>query len=149
LLATLDDIQKFLPDHKVEANSSNTAQWQIEATRIVKAKLTGTFTAVVLHGWDNPTDTPPIIRSIAGELVAAYLYRALYSEDITDIPAYAQTLYNEAIQMLNDIREGTLIVLDTNDVPVGEVTTTTMGAGDFWPNDSTVPGPAFKMGDAW
>lgn len=138
-----------MPGHKIEVNTANTAQWQIEATRIVKAKLSGTFPAVILHGWDTPEDTPPIIRSIAGELVAAYLYRALYSEDETVIPEYAQTLYNEAIQMLNDIRDGVLIVLDDNDVPITDVVTTTMGTGDFWPNDSTVPGPAFKMGDQW
>ncbi len=148
MLATLNDIQKFLPEHKVEANVANTAQWQIEATRIVKAKLSGTFTAVTLHSWDTPEDTPPIISSIAGELVAAYLYRALYSEDETVVPIYAQTLYNEAIQMLNDIRDGFLVVLDENDVPIEGVTTTSMGTGDFYP-DNTAPGPYFKMGDQW
>jgi hypothetical protein len=148
MLARLQDIQKFLPEHKVEVNDANTAQWQIEATRIVKAKLSGTFTAATLHGWDNPDDTPPIIRSIAGELVAAYFYRALYSEDETVVPIYAQTLYNEAIQMLNDIRDGVLVVLDDNDNPIADVTTTNMGTGDFYP-DATAPGPYFNVDDPW
>lgn len=148
MLATLSDIQKHMPDHKVEANVANTAQWQIEAARIVKAKLSGTLTAVVLHSWIDPDSTPPIIRSIAAELIAAYLYRALYSEDETIVPMYAQTLYNEAIQMLNDIREGVLIVLDEDDVPISDVTTTNMGTGDFYP-DNTAPGPFFKVEDVW
>jgi hypothetical protein len=148
MLAKLEDIQKFLPDHKIEVNTANTAQWQIEATRIIKAKLAGTFTAVTLHGWVDPDSTPPIIRSIAGELVAAYFYRALYSEDETLVPIYAQTLYNEAIQMLNDIRDGVLQVLDEDDNPIEDVTTTNMGTGDFYP-DNTAPGPYFKMSDVW
>jgi hypothetical protein len=148
VLAKLEDIQKFMPDHKVEVNNANTAQWQIEATRIIKSKLSGTFTALVLHSWASPDSTPSIIRSIAGELVAAYLYRALYSEDETAVPAYAQTLYNEAIALLNEIRDGVTIVLDDNDVPIGDVTTTTMGTGDFYPDDSA-PGPYFRMSDAW
>jgi hypothetical protein len=147
-LAELQDIEKYTPDHKIDANDANTASWQIEATRIIKSWLSGTFTAVELHSWQDPDSTPPIIRSIAGELIAAYFYRALYSEDETTIPLYAQTLYNEAIAMLQQIKDGTLQVLDEDDNPIGDVTTTNMGTGDFYP-DSTAPGPYFKMNDSW
>lgn len=147
-LASLEDIGKFLSGHKVEASDANTSSWQIEAARIIKSMLSGTFTVLELHAWQTPETTPPIIRSIAGELCAAYLYRELYAEDETAIPEYAQQLYNEAIGMLQQIRDGLIVVLDDEDVPIADVTTTSMGPGDFWPNDTT-DGPYFKMADVF
>jgi hypothetical protein len=146
LLADLPDISKWLSDHKVDADDSNTANFQVEASRIVKSKLSGVFTPVILHGWDSPANTPGIIRSIAGELIAAYLYRELYAEDVTDVPQYAQTLYNEAIALLQQIQDGLLVVLDDNDVPIATTLSSANLTTGFWPNDST-PGPYFKMDD--
>lgn len=149
LLASLRDISKHLPNDKVQPNDANTSEWQIEADRIVKAKLSGVFSAVTLHSWNSPDNTPGLIRSIAGQLIAAYLYRSLYSEDATDIPEYAQTLYDGAIAQLDMIIDGSLTVLDADDVPVPKAEGgLVLGDLDFFPNDAA-PGPFFKMADRW
>lgn len=147
MLATLDDVRKWIAGDKLEVDDVNVQGFQIEATRIIKSSLSGVFQPTTLHSWDTPETTPAIIRSIAGELIAAYLYRDVYSEDTPDVPEYAQTLYNEAISMLRDIRTGSLIVVDTNDVPIEE-NQLDMDSLDFYPNDSA-PGPYFTMDKAW
>ena len=147
LLADLPDINVWLSDHKVDAEDSNTANFQVEASRIIKSKVSKVFTPVILFGWDSPENTPGIIRTIAGELIAAYLYRELYAEDVTDVPEYAQTLYNEALALLQQIQDGTLIVLDENDVPIATSLLESNPDG-FFPNEST-EGPYFKMSDVF
>lgn len=142
ILAGLDDINTWL-DAKVAMTDADDDDLQIDAQRIIKSTLAGTFTPTVLFAWDSPSNTPELIRGVAGRLIAAYWYKEKYSEDDTDIPAYAQSLYDEAIQMLKDIRAGVLTVLDENDEPVaisGLETNTTW----FWPNDTTF-GPVFTM----
>lgn len=143
MLANLEDIRTHLAEDKLEVETANTAKFQIEATRIIKSSLSGVFTATTLFSWNAPDVTPKIIRSIAGELIAAFLYRQRYAEDSTDVPEYAQTLYNEAIGRLTEIRLGTLAVLDDNDVAI-DVDAADMDSEDFWPNDTT-PGPYFAM----
>jgi hypothetical protein len=142
-LASLDDVRKWLPNDKLPVDDVNTTGFEIEATRIIKSSLSGVFSANTLHGWDEPENTPSIIRSIAGELIAAYMYRDAYSEDDTTVPEYAQTLYNEAISLMKEVRDGTLTVLDPNDQPI-EANVLAATVDDFYPNDST-PGPYFKM----
>lgn len=147
LLASKSDIQKWLPADKISIGDGDTDEFQIEVNRTVKAMLTGVFTPSVLHAWATPGATPAIIRSIAGELIAAYVYRKLYSEDSRTIPAYAQGLYDEAVQKLKDIRAGLLAVLDDNDVPItGD--TALFTSADFYPNNSA-PGPYFTMDREW
>jgi hypothetical protein len=121
-LASLQDINKWLTDHKIEATDSNTAQFQLTATRLIKSALSGVFLATTLFSWQTPDSTPGQIREIAGELVAAYLYRELYAEDEPGVPEYAQTLYNEATALLNQIRTGSLVVLNDNDAPLEQNT---------------------------
>ena len=145
LLASTADIEAWLESNKVRVTDSNTAKYQIEANRIIKSSLSGVFTPTILFGWSSPENTPGLIRSIASELIAAYLYRELYSEDVPDVPEYAKALYDEAIAKLTAIREGTMIVLDENDEPIGE-NLLSGSALDFWPNDTT-EGPYFKMAD--
>lgn len=146
-LANLQDINKWLTDHKIEATDSNTSQFQLTATRLIKSALSGVFLPTTLHAWQTPATTPGQIREIAGELVAAYLYRELYAEDEPGVPEYAQTLYNEAIALLTQIRDGSLVVLNANDEPI-EANTLEMQQVDFWPNDTT-DGPYFRMSDTF
>ena len=145
-LASLDDVRHWLTfsDGKLSLEEVDTSGPQIEAQRLVKSLLSGTFTTAQLQSWANPDATPPLIRNVSGELVAAYIYRDAYSEDDPDVTKYAQQLYDEALAKIAEIRAGTLIVLDENDVPLTE-TALEMGADDFWPNDST-EGPYFTMG---
>lgn len=143
LLASLNDVNGWLTEDKLEATGANSAQAQIEAWRLIRGQLASSFTPVTLAGWVDPNSTPDLIRGIAGRLIAAYIYRAVYSEESdTVVPAYAQLLYNEAISMLADIRAGNLTVVDVNGNPIAG------GAGftntDFYPNNSTTP-PYFTM----
>lgn len=146
-LTSLADIGKWLADHKVEATDTNTAEFQITATRLIKSALSGVFLPTTIHAWQTPATTPGQIREIAGELVAAYLYRELYAEDEPGVPEYAQLLYNEATGLLNQIRAGSLVVLDDDDNPI-EANASAMSDADFWPNDTT-PGPYFRMSDTF
>lgn len=146
-LASLQDINKWLTDHKVTATDTNTAQFQITATRMIKSALSGIFLPTTLFSWQTPDTTPGQIREIAGELVAAYLYRELYSEDEPGVPEYAQTLYNEATGLLNQIRTGSLVVLNDDDEPI-EQNLLESSQADFWPND-TSDGPYFRMSDVF
>lgn len=143
LLADLDDIKRWLPDDKLPATDGSTATFQVEAYRIVKSQLAGVFTPVTLSSWADPATTPGIIRSIAGRLIAAYMYREAYSEDVTDVPEYAQLLYDEAIDLMVQIRAGTLTVVDENSEPIAS-NLLDMSSEDFYPNDDA-PGPYFSM----
>jgi hypothetical protein len=145
LLASNSDVNRWLPTDKLEANDSNSAQFQIEAVQLIRGQLASSFTPTVLVGWDTPEHTPQTIRSIAGRLIAAFIYRKAYSEERTQIPPYAQELYDEAIQMLADIRSGNLVVLDPDGNPIS-TDQLAMSAADFWPNDTT-EGPYFTMSD--
>lgn len=143
MLAALSDIRTHLAEDKLTVTDANTQTFQIEAARIVKSYLSGVFQATTLASWADPDSTPEIIRTIAGELIAAFLYRKRYSEDDTHVPEYAQTLYNEAINMLNEIRTGLMVVIGPDGEPI-EDNQLDMSSEDFYPND-TAPGPFFGM----
>lgn len=144
LLASLEDVKTWLPDDKLKITDGSTADFQVTTYRIIKSQLSGVFTPTILNGWSSPSSTPGIIRDIAGRLIGAYVYREAYSEDSPEIPAYAQGLYNEAMDMLMKIREGNLVVVDDNDIPIGGGNQLDMTEGDFYP-DKTAPGPFFTM----
>lgn len=143
LLASLQDINGWLTDDKLEANETNTAQLQIDAQRLIRGQLASSFTPTVLSSWITPATTPGLIRAVAGRLVAAYLYKKVYSEEGMQIPAYAQDLYDEAIAMLTDIRAGNLTVTDDDGNPI-DGNTESLSSADFFPNNSSDP-PYFTM----
>lgn len=144
-LCSLDDINNWLnfSDEKLSLDDVNIQGPQVEAQRLIKSLLAGVFTPTILQGWADPDSTPPVIRNIAGEIAAAYIYRDAYSEDNPDVVPYAQQLYNEAIEKIAEIRAGQIIVVDDSDVPIAE-TDLALGSTDFWPNDTTA-GPYFTM----
>ena len=143
ILASLDDINVHLPDDKIEADDNNIALLQVDVARFIRAMLAGTFTTVTISGWDSPATTPDIIRSIAGRLIAAKFYQIRYAED-SDDSTFATRLYNFSMRQINDIRSGTLMVLDVNEVAI-ETSGLSLATDDFWPNDTT-DAPKFTMG---
>lgn len=143
LLASLSDINTWLPDDKLEANDANSNKLQIEAWRLIRGQLASSFLPTTLASWTTPETTPDQVRSVAGKLIAAYLYRQVYAEETTDIPKYAQQLYNEAVAELIQMRTGAIIVLDVDDNPI-EINQQSMSSADFFPNNST-DGPYFTM----
>lgn len=144
ILASLDDINTWLPDDKAKMEDSEDDLLQIDIARYVRSLLSGYFSPATLSSWDSPVDTPEQIRGIAGRLIASKYYAKLYSEDIPEGSVYAQGLYDEANMIIDGIRNGTIVVLDANDTPVALTTEVSLTSGDFLPNDSTT-GPYFTM----
>jgi hypothetical protein len=142
-LASNEDVRSWIPEDKLAFDDPDIKGPQLEAQRLIKAALSGVFTPTVLNSWVDPDDTPALIRNVAGELVAAYLYRDRYAEDDPTLSEYAQQLYNEAYAKITEIRAGTLVVLDDNDEPIAD-TGLDVGPEDAFPNSQT-PGPYFTM----
>jgi len=143
ILASLTDINTYLPDDKALMGDADDDAFQIDTSRTIKGNLAGVFQPTTLVSWSTPENTPELIRGIAGRMIAARWYARLYSEDDTSLSEYAQNLYMEAVGMLNDIRTGSLIVLGVDDTPV-ETNLLVLSDAVFWPNNST-PGPYFTM----
>lgn len=144
-LSSLEDVNNWLnfSDEKLSLDDVNLSGPQLEAQRLIKSALAGVFDVAIITTWDSPDTTPGIIRNIAGELVAAYVYRDAYSEDNPDVVEYAQQLYNEATEKLKEVRDGTLILVDVDDNVI-ELSGLQLTSDNFWPNDTT-PGPYFTM----
>lgn len=144
-LASLEDVNNWLnfSDEKLSLDDVNLSGPQLEAQRLIKSALAGVFDVAIITTWDSPDTTPGIVRNIAGELVAAYVYRDAYSEDNPDVVEYAQQLYNEATEKLKEVRDGTLILVDVDDNVI-ELSGLQLTSDNFWPNDTT-PGPYFTM----
>lgn len=137
------DVQIHLPVDKlkVEEIPDDRARAYEDAERIIRGHLAGVFDPLVLAAWDEPEDTPPEIRAVAGRLAAAKIYRVRYSENSLDDPGYAQTLYNEAMLMIQGIIDGDIILTGVTDVG--------LQFSDAWfaPNDDSAVGPIFIMGE--
>ena len=144
LYASLDDINVHLPPGKAEIDDADDDLLQIEVYRFIRSKLAGSFATTTLAGWNSPTATPGIVRSIAGMLIAAKWYAELYAEDMEADAAYARNLYNTAMGLLNDIVTGNITVLDSSGVEVPN--TSMLGVDSFWPNDDA---PVFTMDKAF
>lgn len=138
-LASLDDINVHLPEDKLEVFDAEDEHLQIDCDRIIKGWLAGTYSAATLAAWTTPATTPSLIRAVAGRFMAAFVYKKAYSEDSTRIPPYAQMKYDEAMTMLNMIKDGQLLLSDVVEVPG-----TTFTGDLFWPNDDT-DAPKFTM----
>jgi hypothetical protein len=145
LFATLDDINVHLPADKARMQDAQDKYFQIDAYRLIRARLAGIFDPTILASWVDPASTPEIIREISGKIIAAKFYAELVAEDEPDGSLYAQTLYNEALAALQDIRNGTLTVLGLDGIEVAN-----LGSVDasFYP-DATAPDPSFTVGEVW
>ncbi len=145
MYASLDDISSWLRDDRLSVNDANSKQPNIDAGRIIRARLSGVFAPAVLSSWDAPATTPEMVRSIAGRLAAAYLLRQLNStEGNSEIAAYAMELWTDAMGILNDIRIGNTTVVDENNDPID---TTGSNLISFWPDNTT--SPLFSVSDVF
>lgn len=136
------DVQIHLPVDKlkVEEIPDDRARAYEDAERIIRGHLSGVFPAAILGLWVTPEATPPEIRAVAGRLAAAKIYRVRYSENSLDDPGYAQTLYNEAMSMLQSIIDGDIILTGVTDVGLQ------FDSDWFTPNDESLTPPIFTMG---
>lgn len=142
ILASLDDINAHLPQDKLQATTPKVELLQLDAVRIVKGALASVFSATTLAGWDVPEDTPERIRAIAGRLIAAKLYAKAYSEDVVELPEYAQWLYDQAMADLNGVASGAIVLIEvTETVNTGSRLTDDF----FFPNGDGTAEPKFTM----
>lgn len=145
MYSSLSDIKGWLRDDTVDVNDANTKQPGIDADRLIRARLSGVFAPAVFSSWADPETTPELIRSVSGQLTAAYLLRKLASiEGDKDISAYAQQLWNEANAKINDIIIGNDTVVDANNAPID---TTGENLISFFPNNQTQP--MFSINDVF
>lgn len=142
--ASLNDVNTHLPADKAQANDTDIVDLGIDADRLIRARLAGIVEVDTILLWVDHNSTPEIIRTISGLLIAATFYANLVAEDEADGSAFAQGLYDRAIAMLNEIREGLLTIIGIDDV---EIETSTIDAS-FWPNDTTQE-PFFTVADQW
>jgi hypothetical protein len=142
LYASVDDINAHLPENKAAISDADDDLLQVEAWRLIRAKLSTTFATATLNTWTDPDSTPGIIRSIAGMVIAAKWYAELYAEDSDADATFANNLYLQAIDLLNQIAAGLIVITDDDGEPLAD--TSSLSSDDFYPNDS-VP-PVFTMG---
>jgi len=142
LFATVDDINAHLPENKAAISDADDDLLQVEAWRLIRAKLSTTFATTTLNDWADPDSTPDIIRTVAGMVIAAKWYAELYAEDSDADATFANNLYLQAMDLLNQIAAGLIVITDDTGEPL--VDTSSLSSDDFYPND-TVP-PVFTMG---
>ena len=120
--------------------SSDEDQFQIDAERIIRGYLSNVYSSTTLASWTTPNQTPGLIRSVAGRLIAAWFYGAKYSGEVSEWNDYSDKLYKDAIAMLEQIQSGDLVLIEVDE----EMTTgDTITSADFWPND--LEGSMFKL----
>ena len=140
ILASLDDINANLPSEEnvvVKATTANSDLIQVSVSRVVRGYLSSTLTSDILMSWNEPDETPDIIREIAAKLIAAQLFFSEVAKSSLDIDpnGFAQKLYNEAMALLNGITSGAIQIEDPDGgliiIPTG------LSDLDFWPTDNS------------
>jgi len=152
ILASTEDINAELPSREtggttsgypvvVEATAENTGMLQVSVARVVRGYLSRVLDGATLMSWDEPTDTPEVIRVIAAKMIAAQLYfnSASRTSLTIDERSFSQIRYDEAMAMLNAIIAGEIILVEAP-----PVATAAMDAEDHFPVDDT--DRAFTMG---
>lgn len=137
-LATLDDVNTFLPQDKLmqEDGDSGFQRALLDSQRIVIGQLATHIPPTTIAVWADPTTTPDVIRSVLGRLTAALIYARQFSNRTGEVPEYAQMLYDQAMMMIAQILAGTLDIGETVDVGFSDLR--------FWPNNTT-EAPKFTM----
>jgi len=142
-LASLDDINKYLPEDRIQLDDATAPPFLLTAQRIVKGNLSYIYSPVTLEEWASPETTPDQIRELVGKLIAGLYYRVRVSEETPELASYGQQLYNEAIVELERMRKGDIGIIGID----GELilrAESVMDAASFFPNNGT---PAvFSMG---
>lgn len=146
MLASLDDVNTHLPPDKFSATDGNPEIefYQVDVERAIKGYLSSVYTAATLSTWVSPATTPGYIRAVAGRLIAAFYYAKKVSEDLPDWDrTYPQRLYDEAMRMLDEIRDGSVILIEVPEVPGTALST------DFFFPRATDGEPKFTMDMRW
>jgi hypothetical protein len=142
IMASLNDINANLDGEVVEATASNTDLIQISVARVIRGYLAQIVDPVIMATWVSPEATPEIIREVAGKMIAAQLYYNETAKSSTTVAPthYAQVLYNQAMELLNQIVQGEVVI---GGIPTTPLESVELGL-DYFPIDDT--DRAFSMG---
>lgn len=95
------------------------------ADNIVNGKIVARYD---ISSFDTAGSVPPILRTLSEDITSAYSYRSFYSADNQNNSDYLDK-FNEAMETLNEIRDGDLFLFDTSGSLIEErVSTTDDGA---------------------
>lgn len=115
-LATFADANVHLDGKKIEfLNAEDAAGEATAADRWIRGRLSDIFTAATVSAWDSsgtPAATPEIVREAAALLMAHYRYARTYSEETQAPNSYAARLYNQAMEIVTGLTDGTLALVD-------------------------------------
>lgn len=142
IMASLNDINANLDGEVVEATASNTDLIQISVARVIRGFLAQIVDPTIMVTWTTPETTPDIIREVAGKMIAAQLYYNETAKSTTTVAPthYAQILYNQAMELLNQIVQGEVVI---GGIPTTPLESVELGL-DYFPIDDT--DRAFSMG---
>lgn len=140
--ASLEDINQHLPESQLQITENEDTPWQVDAERIIRGYLSNVYTGATIASWTAPNQTPGLLRSIAGRLIAAWFYASKVSGETPDWNDYSDHKYKEALSLLDQIRTGDLIL---EEVVEELITGDAITSDDFWPNDLEDPAPMFSI----
>jgi hypothetical protein len=140
-LASVNEINSFLPAGVVQADETNIASINVSVERYIKAYLAK---VTVTNGWTSVDLTPSTVRLVAAMLSASQLFfnNTGASSLELDERHFAQILYDRAIELLHGIVDGTIDIDGDSNIDPNEVSRYILG---FWPNDETEPSFAVGM----
>ncbi len=141
-MALIDDtdIQVHLPVDKflLEDLPDELSKVKLDVERIIRGRLSNTFSPTTLAGWSTPATTPEYIRALGGRLASALLYSLRLAQDYPDDTDYARRKYREGMQMLEMVADGLVLLPE-----VSEIIDT--GARLTTGNYTILPDPKFTM----
>lgn len=132
-LASAEDANRSLDQSKLAFDDDTDAEPEaIQADAIVRASLSDIYPANA-HRWGNEDAVPAVVNVIAAMLMASLRYSKVYSEEALSENDHSARLWERAMKLITDLREGNI---EIGDVEV--VKGLAFGRDDFWPNDLTV-----------
>lgn len=70
------------------------------------------------------TSTPPLVQTISEDLTAYFTYRSFYTQDNMNKSDYFAELREEAMKLLEQIKDGDMDLVDSTGAVIGEKTGT-------------------------
>jgi hypothetical protein len=138
--ASLEDINQHLPENSLVITDLIDDPWQTDAERIIRGYLSNVYSSTTLASWTTPSNTPGLIRSIAGRFIAAWFYASKVSGEVAEWNEYSDFKYKEGIALLEQVQSGDLVLIEvTEEITTGD----SISSADFWPND--LEGSMFKI----
>jgi len=118
VIIPLDIINQFLPNDKLELDTSNNIQTGLPKDYPLVADLSVTARDIVRSKMANRynvetwfvSDTPSLMMNIAGMLVAGWVYDRQFAEEAIDGSSYGVRLIEKAYKLLDEAMSGGVLV---------------------------------------